>query len=928
VVSDGWSVGVLRRDLAAAYRAAVEPGAVAPPPPLPIQYADYAAHQRRWLRSGALERQLAHWRRQLAGAPVFELPTDRPRPAVQSFRGRRVDFELPAPLTGELDELGRRRGATLFMTLLAAFDVLLFRLSGRSDVTVGSPIANRRRPELEGLIGFFVNTLVLRSRLARQEPFEALLARVRETALGAYGNQDLPFERLVEELRPERELSRNPLFQVAFALQNAPRPEVDLGGATLHALPCEVRTTRFDLELHLWRHPGGLSGVLYHDRDLFDRTTMVRLHRHFRALLEAIAADPGRQLEELPLLSQAEEHQLFREWNDTAADVAAGTLAHHMVAEHARRRGELPAVVAGELHLSYGELDARARTLARRLRALGVGPESVVALHLGRGPELVIAELAVLHAGGAFLPVDPGYPERRRRLLLDDARPEVVIAREGTAPELAGGRWTVVDPLAPGAPEAPEEPSPTRAGHLAYLIYTSGSTGTPKGAAIEHRGLANLVSWYRRFFEIRPGERMTQVASPGFDAAVFEVWNCLAAGATLQLPDSTGTGDRLYRTGDLGRRRADGEIDFLGRVDDQVKVRGWRIELGEVESLLARHPAVRQAAVLARATPEGTRLQAFVVANATETSPEAEKETVDRWQALYEVTYSDTSATKTGAGPGGGHPAKRSESRELQQAKKGNPAGDEPNLKTGALMPLSETGGRTPDPRPRSHKPDQDFVGWNSSYTGNPIPAEEMQEWATTTVARLRRRLDDLPGDTPPKVLEIGLPRPPPTPPRPGHRRGPPPPGPPPQRAHPLPLRRRPPPLRRGARHPRRSARHPPPGEVPGTAIERHDWEGEGLDLPTLRRRLAAAPEEPLAVTGIPNARLAAEAAALRWLADPTHPEAPATVGEARRRLATAEPRGVDPETLCRWAEELPREVELGWHHHGAGLALRAGGPF
>jgi amino acid adenylation domain-containing protein len=543
IVADGWSIGVLLRELTALYRAFAA-GKGSPLPELPVQFADFAVWQRRWLTGGVLEGQLRYWREWHASfggeVPVLELPADRPRPAVQTFRGTVEPLALSEELSARLREITRERGVTPFMTLLAAFQALLHRVSGSGDLAVGTPIANRNRHETEGLIGFFVNTLVLRTRLSPDLPFTGLLERVREASLGAYAHQDLPFERLVEELHPERDLSRTPVFQVAFAL-NAAMPEIELApGLFLEVGEVHPEISKLDLTVNLYDEARGFRGAVEYSTDLFDRETIRRLLRCFHTLLQGIAAGPETALEALPLLTPEESRQILTDWNHT--ETAYPTA--HPVARFealAAERPDGPAVVAGEVSWSYGDLNLRANRLAWRLRRSGVGPETIVAILLKRSPELCAAVLAVAKAGGAHLLLAPSFPEERLGAILDDAGVQVVITLEGMAGRLPKGDRVVLaldaaaGPLAAGSAENPE---PTGGpGSLAYVIFTSGSTGRPKGVAVERRPLANLIAWHHRVWPVGPGDRASLMAGIAFDAFVWELWAFLTGGAALAIPE-------------------------------------------------------------------------------------------------------------------------------------------------------------------------------------------------------------------------------------------------------------------------------------------------------------------------------------------------------------------------------------------------------
>ncbi len=547
IVSDGWSVEVMLRELAAFYT-----GAGASLPELPVQYADFAFWQRRWLDAEALEEKLAYWRRRLAGRPAqLDLPADRPRPAVQSFRGGVESLRLPDELALALERTGHDGRATLFMTLLAAFQALLHRWSGQEDVVVGTPTANRNRPEIQELIGFFVNTLVLRTDLAGEPAFGELLARVRETALGAYAHQDLPFDRLVTELAPERDPARTPLFQVMFALHHLNHGEASEGersfvpGVGMAAFEVGEVSSKFDLSLHLTRAGSELHASAEYSTALFDADTVRRMLGHLAALLAGIAADPRSRISELPLLSEAERSQLVAGWNETRADFPRTTPVHRLFAARAAAAPEAPALLWDGGHLTYGELDARSSRLARRLRALGVGAGTLVALLLERSPELVIAALAVLEAGGGYVPLDPKDPAERLSFVLDDTRAPVVVGRAGDesvarlarAASHAPRLLLLEDPEISGEDASDpwvEWDDETDAESTAYVIYTSGSTGRPKGVEVPHRAIGRLVIG-TDYVHLGPGDRVAHLSNPAFDAAVFEVWGALLNGAALVL---------------------------------------------------------------------------------------------------------------------------------------------------------------------------------------------------------------------------------------------------------------------------------------------------------------------------------------------------------------------------------------------------------
>ncbi|MEO6194012.1 MAG: amino acid adenylation domain-containing protein [Thermoanaerobaculia bacterium] len=541
VASDGWSMGILVREVTALY-AAFAQGQPSPLPELPVQYADFAVWQHSWLRGEVLEGEIAWWGRQLAGLPpLLELPSDRPRPAAQSYRGATRPVRLPAELTRRVEALGRREGATLFMVLLAGFQALLARYSGQDDVAVGSPIAGRNQVEIEGLIGFFVNTLVLRGDLAGTPTFRELLGRVRETALAAYLHQDVPFEKLVEELAPERSLAHPPLFQVMLVLQNAPVESLEIEDLRLRPVGDTGTLAKFDLTLNLSEHDGGLTGSFEHATDLFDAATIDRLAIHFERLLTAALAAPERPASELPLLSPAERHQAIAEWNDTVAPPASEVLIHDLLTVRAEMAPELPAVVQGEERLTHGELAERSDRLAADLRALGVGPDVLVALFLERSVDLVVALLAVLKAGGAYLPLETSLPRPRLSFLLEDSRAALLLTRTGLLPALPEhSRVLCLDELPEGARDGGAAPRPA-ADNLAYVLYTSGSTGHPKGVAVTHRGLANYVLWAADAYPAGEG-RGAPVHSPlSFDLTVTSLFPPLLAGRCVELvPEERG----------------------------------------------------------------------------------------------------------------------------------------------------------------------------------------------------------------------------------------------------------------------------------------------------------------------------------------------------------------------------------------------------
>ena len=535
IISDGWSMGIVAHELAALYQA-FSAGLPSPLPPLPIQYADFACWQRGWLQGELLESQLSYWRQQLAGAPaLLELPTDHPRPAVQSFRGAQHRFLLPAQLSEQVKALSRQEGVTLFMTLLAAFQTLLARYSGQQDVLVGSPVANRRKVETEALIGFFANTLVLRTNLAGDPSFREVLRRVREVTLAAYDHQDLPFEKLVESLQFERSLSHNPLFQAVFTLQDAPT-DLELAGLRLQPLEVESGMAKFDLMLSLTDDPRGLVGVLEYNTDLFEAGRIERMADHLQTLLGGVVAAPEQRLSDLPLLTEAERQQLLIEWNETRTAYPRDKCLHELFEEQARCTPATVAVVFGEQEVSYDDLNRRANQLAHYLRALNVGPEVRVGICMERSLDLIVGLLGILKAGGAYVPLDPTYPHERLAFMLQDARVQVLLTQQrllAALPEQEA-RIICLDSDWQSSVQGSEEPPPggVLPDNLAYVTYTSGSTGLPKGVGITQRNVVRLVK-ETAYARLTAEEVFLHLAPISFDASTFEIWGCLLNGGRL-----------------------------------------------------------------------------------------------------------------------------------------------------------------------------------------------------------------------------------------------------------------------------------------------------------------------------------------------------------------------------------------------------------
>ncbi len=538
IVSDAWSMDVFIREVGALYESFAA-GRRAQLPELDIQYADYAAWQRQWLRGEALDQLLSYWKGQLGDAPsVLELPTDRPRPQVHSFRGASHNFELSSELKHKLDELNRREGVTMFMTLLAAFNTLLARYSGQDDIVVGTPIANRSRREIEGLIGFFVNTLALRTDLSGDPSFKDLLARVREAAIGAYIHQDMPFDRLVDELQPARNLNRQPLFQVMIVHQSAQAATLELPGLTISSLETENETSQFDLILLIAEWPGGFGASFKYNTDIFDASTIERMAGHFQTLLEGIVANPEERLSNLPLLPDGERHELLAERNNTHVAFDATELVTNVFEAQAARTPEAIAVAGKDRKLTYAELNARANQLAHYLRARGVTPERPVGIYLERSPELILALLGVLKAGGAYVPLDTHAPEERVAFVIEDTGAPLVLSERDVdhLPDTSA-RIVYLDTGWEEISRHPETNPPTRCvpENLAYVLYTSSSTGRPKGVMVTHGGLMNYLNWSTR--EYRPLEGAgSPVHSPiGFDLTITSVFPALLTGRTVTL---------------------------------------------------------------------------------------------------------------------------------------------------------------------------------------------------------------------------------------------------------------------------------------------------------------------------------------------------------------------------------------------------------
>lgn len=772
IVTDGWSVGIMHREFMDLY-GAFSSGQPSSLPELKIQYPDYALWHRQWFQGEVYESQLAYWKNQFKTLPApLELPTDHPRPSIQAhkaFRGSKRKLTLSKELTQKLKELCQKEEATLFMVLLAAYQILLHRYTGEEDIVVGSPIAGRCLAETESLIGLFVNALALRVDLSGNPTFRELLARVKEVALGAYANQDLPFETLVKELQPDRTLARNPIFQVMFVLQSESIPTFELPGLTVSHVQVENVVANFDLTLDAVERNGQLECLLESNVDLFDEDRITRLLGHFQNLLEGIVAKPQTPISQLPLLGESERHQLLVEWNDTRSDYPAQSSVQALFEEQAKATPDATALMFGDETITYLELNRRANQMAHYLIAQGVGREDRVGICLDRSPALIIAVLGILKAGGAYVPLDPGYPGSRLAFMLEDAAVTLLLTERRLQPSFQdqNANTICIDQLAGQIATCAETDPRSNSGadNLAYVMYTSGSTGRPKGVAVTHRNIVRLVK-NTNYANFSSAEVFLQFAPISFDASTFEIWGSLLNGARLALmtpgaasldelgralkryqvttlwltaglfhlmvdthlddlrglkqllaggdvlsaphvrkvvaelkncrlingygptenttftccypvdnpaaingsvpigraisnsyvyvldphlnpspvgipgelyiggdglargylnqpeltaakfiadPFRNGAGMQLYKTGDLVRRRSTGELDFLGRIDNQVKVRGYRIELGEVETVLAQHDSVRDAVVIARKDEGDKHLAAYLV---------------------------------------------------------------------------------------------------------------------------------------------------------------------------------------------------------------------------------------------------------------------------------------------------------------------------
>jgi aspartate racemase len=580
IISDGWSINILMREIAALYEA-FSHQAPSPLVPLSIQYGDYAAWQREWLSEAVLTEQLGYWRETLAGAPpLLELPTDRPRPAVQSYEGARRSLTLSSSVYESLKALSHREEVTLFTTLLAAFQVLLSRYSGQQDIVVGTPVAGRQRLEIEGLIGFFVNTLVLRTQLSNNPTFRELATQVMNTALEAQAHQDVPFEKLVEALQPARDMSRSPLFQVMFVLQNAATDGLEIPGLSSSQLEVESGTAKFDLTLFVTEQPQGLACSLEYNTDLFEAATADRLLESFQVLLDSIVANPEQHISSLQILTPAQQHQQVEQWNQTQSDFPAHLCLHQFFEQQVVRSPDALALISQDAQFSYRKLNERANQLAHHLLSLGVGPESIIGICLERSPLLLISLLAVLKAGAAYLPLDHTYPAARLSFMLEDAEVQILLTESELQASIPATEHLTVlslDLLDTTLASYSVENAKTQVEpqNLAYVIYTSGSTGTPKGVCVSHRAVARLVK-QTNYADFSSDEVFLQLAPVTFDASTFEIWGALLNGARLvqmppgiPLPEEIGAAVRqhhvttLWLTAGLFHLMVDHHLDDL-----------------------------------------------------------------------------------------------------------------------------------------------------------------------------------------------------------------------------------------------------------------------------------------------------------------------------------------------------------------------------
>jgi amino acid adenylation domain-containing protein len=608
-VSDGWSIGIVTDELGAIYEALLK-GEESPLPPLPIQYADFAVWQKDWLQSEAVTRQMDYWRKKLENSPPFELLTDRPRPAVKSFSGEIISILLSKELTDKLQEYSNRQGATLFMTYLAAFKVLLHRYSGQDDIVLGSPIVGRNRVELEPMIGVFINTLVFRTDLSGDISFTEVLSRVKDTVLQGVAHQDIPFEQLVQALRPTRDPSRNPFFQINFTHQRDFVKPITFGGVSLTAIPSRSPGAIFDLHFFMVERDGIWRASADFNSDLFETESMRRMLNHFKNILEAIVADPGQSISRLPLLSSEERNRILLEWNNNSTDYPREKCIHEVFEEQVVRAPNAVALIFEDQQLTYRQLNQRANHLAHQLREHDVGPNTLVAICAERSIELIVGILAILKAGGAYVPLDPGYPKERLQFMLQDIKATVLMAQQRLASSLPTKGTTIIYLDTPHAQAsttltASENPRcEANAESLAYVMYTSGSTGRPKGTTIPHRGVTRLVK-NTNYAQFGPDETFLQFAPVSFDASTLEIWGPLLNGGRLVIMppgapslESLGKAIRrhnvstLWLTAGLFRVMVDERIDDLKPLK-QLLAGGDVLPVSHVTKVLQELPGCR-----------------------------------------------------------------------------------------------------------------------------------------------------------------------------------------------------------------------------------------------------------------------------------------------------------------------------------------------
>ena len=563
IISDGWSMGVLIREIAVLYDA-FSRGKPSPLPPLPLQYADFARWQKQRLQGEFIEQQLVYWKEKLGvNPPVLELPTDYSRPAVQSFKGSFQPIELSKSLSDKLTTLSRQEGTTLFMTLVAAFQTLLYRYTGQEQINVGSPIANRTRAETEGLIGFFVNTLVLHSDLSGDPTFRELLAHVKEVTMGAYAHQDLPFDKLVEAIQPERNMSHTPLFQVMFVLQNTPIRPIKTLNLTLTPVQFSRGIAQFDLTFNLFESETGIKGIIEYNTELFEDVTINRLVNQFQVLLENITNNPDQRISSIPILPDSEKDQLLVKWNATEADYPIGKCIHRVFEQQVEKNPEAIALMFKTEQMTYLELNQRANQLAHYLQKMAVGPEVYVGLCMERSLEMMIGIMGILKAGGVYVPLDPNYPKERISFILEDTQTPILLTQRKLSENLPQHNaktvfldidWEIID-----NEDSDNTVNNIISDNLAYIIYTSGSTGKPKGVLIQHESVVNLANTYIKIFNCKIGDRVGQFFSYSFDGSVGDIFMALLSGATLCLVDDD---NRLSMSG-LNKFMSEKEISIF-----------------------------------------------------------------------------------------------------------------------------------------------------------------------------------------------------------------------------------------------------------------------------------------------------------------------------------------------------------------------------